>query len=142
MKALSCPPTIASPAWRRLGCRLSCCIVLSVGGISLSWAATDSPPQEAWRIMTERSLGNCIACHALPGQTGVRSSFGPSLQGVGSRYSAEQLQQWVVDARQIHPNTLMPPFGNTSGLNRVTTAEPLLSPAQIRLLVTTLAQWR
>ena len=113
---------------------------------SLGWcglcAATDTLPPQAWRIMTERSLGNCIACHALPGQTGVLSTMGPSLQGVGARYSEGQLLQWVVDARQIHPNTLMPPFGSASGLNRVASAEPLLNPEQIRLVVATLAQWR
>jgi len=104
--------------------------------------ASETAPQEGWRIMTERSLGNCIACHALPGQTGVLSSFGPSLQGVGVRYSAAQLQQWVVDARQIHAQTLMPPFGTASGLNRVANQQALLTPEQITQVVATLAQWR
>ena len=92
--------------------------------------------------MTERSLGNCIACHALPGQTGVLSSFAPSLQGVGTRYTATQLQQWVVDARQIRAQTLMPPFGTTQGLNLVSSPQALLTPAQITQVVATLAQWR
>lgn len=117
-------------------------VVASLGLNGACMAASDNEPQEGWRIMTERSLGNCIACHDLPGQTGVRSTFGPSLQGVGARYSAMQLQQWVVDARQRHPNTLMPPFGSTRGLNRVTGAEPLLSPEQIHLVVATLSQWQ
>ena len=105
-------------------------------------AAAETAPPEGWRIMTERSLGNCIACHALPGQTGVLSSLGPSLQGVGTRYTPAQLQQWVVDARQIHAQTLMPPFGTASGLNRVANTEALLTPAQITQVVATLAQWR
>jgi sulfur-oxidizing protein SoxX len=113
-----------------------------LGMNSVCDAASDGVAQEGWRIMTERSLGNCIACHALPGQTGVRSTLGPSLQGVGARLSAAQLQQWVVDARQIQANTLMPPFGTASGLNRVSHAEPLLNPEQIRLVVSTLSQWR
>jgi sulfur oxidation c-type cytochrome SoxX len=131
------PTDVTTLAWRRWVSALG--LGLCVGG---GCAAAESDRAEAWRIMTERHLGNCIACHALPGQTGVRSTFGPSLQGVGSRYNAEQLQQWVVDARQLHPNTLMPPFGNANGLNRVNSAEPLLSPDQIRLVVTGLAQWR
>ena len=117
-------------------------LLAGLGVNSVCAAASDTPSEAGWRIMNERSLGNCIACHALPGQTGVRSTLGPSLQGVGARYSAAQLQQWVVDARQIQANTLMPPFGTASGLNRVSHAEPLLNPEQIRLVVTTLSQWR
>jgi len=117
-------------------------LLVSLGVNGVCAAAADSEPQDSWRIMNERSLGNCIACHGLPGQTGVRSTLGPSLQGVGARYSVAQLQQWVVDARQIQANTLMPPFGAANGLNRVSHAEPLLNPEQIRLVVTTLSQWR
>jgi sulfur-oxidizing protein SoxX len=117
-------------------------LLASLGINGVCAAASDGVAPEGWRIMNERSLGNCIACHALPGQTGVRSTLGPSLLGVGARYSAAQLQQWVVDARQIQANTLMPPFGTASGLNRVSHAEPLLNPEQIRLVVTTLSQWR
>ena len=124
-------------AWRRWVGALGFGLYVT-GGYAQAQTATS----EGWRIMTERSLGNCIACHALPGQTGVLSTLGPSLQGVGARYSADQLQQWVVDARQIHPNTLMPPFGSASGLNRVSIKEPLLNSEQIRLVVATLAQWR
>lgn len=126
-----------APGWRRW---------LGAWGLSLNMAgpcaAVDSATPEAWRIMTERHLGNCIACHALPGQTGVRSTLGPSLQGVGTRYTAAQLMQWVTDARQIHPHTLMPPFGSASGLNRVASTEALLTPAQISQVVTALTEWR
>ena len=134
------PHPLAIPTYRglsSLGLLLAC---LGVNGVSA--AASDTPHEAGWRIMNERSLGNCIACHALPGQTGVRSTLGPSLQGVGARYSAAQLQQWVVDARQIQANTLMPPFGTASGLNRVSHSEPLLNPEQIKLVVSTLSQWR
>ena len=117
-------------------------LLAGVGFGSVCAAAPETTPAEGWRIMTERTLGNCIACHALPGQTGVFSTLGPSLKGVGARYSAVKLQQWVVDARQIHPNTLMPPFGSASGLNRVASPAPLLNDEQIRLVVATLAQWR
>lgn len=131
------PHVFTALAWRRwagvLG--LGLCVT---GGCAVAQTTTT----EGWRIMTERSLGNCIACHALPGQTGVLSTLAPSLQGVGARYSVAQLQQWVVDARLIHPHTLMPPFGSASGLNRVTSHQALLTPEQITQVVATLAQWR
>lgn len=117
-------------------------LLAGLGVNSVCAAASDGVAQEGWRIMTERNLGNCIACHALPGQTGVRSTLGPSLQGVGARYSAAQLQQWVVDARQIQANTLMPPFGTASGLNRVASTQALLTLEQITQVVSSLSQWR
>lgn len=68
-----------------------------------------------WRILLEQRLGNCVACHSIPNEqgkkTGVQSTFAPALDGVAGRYSPEKLQQWVVDARKINPDTLMPPFG-------------------------------
>ena len=81
---------------------------------------------------------NCIACHALPGQAGVASSFGPSLDKVGSRYNAGELRQWVTDARLIKPDTLMPPFGTLQGLNLPQPAQAILTPEQITQVVAAL----
>jgi len=92
--------------------------------------------------MTDKTLGNCWACHALPGQQGLISNFGPSLAGAGARWSKEQLTQWVVDARRIHPQTLMPPFGASTGLQRVSGTQTVLTPDQIQQVVNTLAKWQ
>jgi sulfur-oxidizing protein SoxX len=108
-------------------------------------AASASVPafaDEGWRIMTDKSLGNCWACHALPGQQGLVSNLGPSLAGVGARLSTQQLMQWVVDARQIHPQTLMPPFGVSTGLQRTPTPKAVLTPDEIQQVVNTLAKWQ
>jgi L-cysteine S-thiosulfotransferase len=68
-----------------------------------------------WRVMLEQRQGNCVACHSIPNEQGkkigVQSTFAPQLDGVATRYTTEMLRQWVVDARKINPNTLMPPFG-------------------------------
>jgi L-cysteine S-thiosulfotransferase len=68
-----------------------------------------------WRILLEQRLGNCVACHSIPNdqgkKSGVQSTFAPALDGVASRYNSEILRQWVVDARKMNPDTLMPPFG-------------------------------
>jgi sulfur-oxidizing protein SoxX len=112
---------------------------LTVMVSNCTWA---SPTDEGWRIMTDKSLGNCWACHGLPGQQGLTSNLGPPLAGAGARLSLKQLTQWVVDARQMNPQTLMPPFGVSTGLQRVTTPQPLLTPEQIQQVVNTLASWR
>lgn len=68
-----------------------------------------------FQIMANQRLGNCVACHSAPDsggrKAGIQSNFAPPLDGVGARYSRAELLQWVTDARQINPQTLMPPFG-------------------------------
>ncbi len=94
------------------------------------------------RWMNERSVGNCIACHSLPGHSGVQSNFGPALAGVATRYGPEQLRQWVTDARLLKANTLMPPFGSTEATHRATQSRPMLSPAEIEDVVAALQSLR
>ncbi len=88
-----------------------------------------APPSTAslaqgWRILFDQRSGNCVACHSIPDQkgakNGIQSTFAPALDGVATRYSAAQLRQWVVDARKINPNTLMPPFGAMLSEQQVT----------------------
>jgi mono/diheme cytochrome c family protein len=92
--------------------------------LSMTSEAQVADVTNGWRILLEQRLGNCVACHSIPNEqgkkTGVQSTFAPALDGVAGRYSPEKLQQWVVDARKINPDTLMPPFGL------------ILSPEQIR----------
>jgi len=103
---------------------------------------------EGLRIMADRATGNCVSCHEIPAwketsrsanRLSLQGNFGPSLQGVGSRYNKEQLRQWVVDARVIQPNTLMPPFGTTEKLNLAARSENLLTHSQIEAVVDALS---
>ncbi len=109
------------------------CLLLTVNPV-----AAQAVPEQGFRIMNAGNAGNCIACHTLPGQTGIASSFGPALEKVASRYSAEELRQWVNDARKIKPNTLMPPFGTTQGTNSSVRAQSILSDEQIAHVVSAL----
>jgi sulfur oxidation c-type cytochrome SoxX len=95
-------------------------------------------------VMFDQRGGNCVACHSIPDasgkKSGLQSSFAPPLDGVASRYSKELLVQWVVDARNIHPNTLMPPFG--VDLKSPRAAGRLLTDAQIADVVAALQTLR
>ncbi len=106
--------------------------------LTITCAAAQPVPGQGFRIMNAGNAGNCIACHALPGQTGLVSTFGPTLDKVASRYSPEELRQWVSDARKIKPNTLMPPFGTTQGTNASVRAQSILSEEQIDHVVAAL----
>jgi sulfur-oxidizing protein SoxA len=114
----------------------------------ISWALVlvlgPSPAQAnadlGWRIITERSLGNCGACHAWQAAPASTSTFGPSLDGAAQRYSTAQLKQWVVDPRHLRPDTLMPVFGNVRGLRQPAPDQAVLSPEQIDAVVLALQQ--
>ncbi|MEP6792254.1 MAG: sulfur oxidation c-type cytochrome SoxX [Ramlibacter sp.] len=105
-------------------------------------AQAQGSPEAGFRIMADGTGGNCVACHALPGQAGTPSTFGPSLDKVGSRYSAEALRQWVTDARQVKTGTLMPPFGTTRGTNFSIRSRSILSEDEIAHVVAALQTLR
>jgi sulfur-oxidizing protein SoxX len=95
-----------------------------------------------FELMTNKQYGNCIACHDMPGIQGMVSNFAPSLKGVGQKLSAQELTQWVVDARRLNPDTLMPPFGSTHELKLAYPARVILTNEQIALIVSSLQSWR
>jgi len=120
-------------------------VVFWVGSSTL--CAEPIEATEGLRIMADRNTGNCVSCHEIPAwkestqsanRLTLQGNFGPSLQGVGSRYNKEQLRQWIVDARVIHPNTLMPPYGSNERLNLPARSQNLLTQKQIDAVVDTL----
>jgi sulfur-oxidizing protein SoxX len=105
-------------------------------------AESGQPSSSGFDIMTSRQSGNCIACHELPQVDGIVSNLGPSLKGVGSRWTRTELTQWVKDARQINSQTLMPPFGTLDSLTKASPLRAILSDAQITQVVDTLQSWK
>ena len=116
-------------------------LLLTLGPLS-AVAQTNRSLDEGMEIMTQKQLGNCVACHELPGIQGTASNLGPSLKGVGAKLTRETLTQWVKDGRVLRPNTLMPPFGNSDGLQKLTDKRALLTDLQIQKVVETLMTWR
>lgn len=116
--------------------------VVLAGALLAGIACAQSTAEQGFRIMSSGTGGNCVACHTLPSQPGVASNFGPALKGVGARYSAEELRQWVTDARLIKPDTLMPPFGTTQGTKEPIRAQSILSVDEIGHVVAALQTLR
>jgi sulfur oxidation c-type cytochrome SoxX len=98
--------------------------VQTASSVDIATQTTPASVQQGWRILSDQRIGNCAACHSIPDQkgakTGTQSTFAPALDGVAARYSPAQLRQWVVDARKINPNTMMPPFGQMLTPQQVT----------------------
>jgi sulfur-oxidizing protein SoxX len=78
-------------------------------------AAQDDAAIAAGRdIAHDVYLGNCLACHRIPGDPAAVSmaTIGPPIMDMRKRYpdrAALRAQIW--DASQRNPRTVMPPFG-------------------------------
>lgn len=79
-------------------------------------ALADLKPNEAagQTLTIEVAKGNCLACHAVPGDPRAVTSanIGPPLVGIRARFpQRERLREQLRDPMQFNPDTVMPPFG-------------------------------
>ncbi|GAB4374205.1 MAG: hypothetical protein Kow00128_24150 [Deltaproteobacteria bacterium] len=57
----------------------------------------------------------CMNCHTLHGTGGT---FGPVLDTIGRKLSAEQIERYIHDPRSVNPNAMMPPQKELSDRER------------------------
>jgi L-cysteine S-thiosulfotransferase len=111
--------------------------------IPASLTGTAGDPGSGRAIVGNRQLGLCLLCHSGPfSEDRLQGTLAPSLAGVGSRLSAEQLRLRIVDASRVNPNTIMPPYYRTQGLTRVASSyagKPILGAGQVEDVVAFLA---
>ena len=63
------------------------------------------------KIAMDRSAGNCIACHVIPGGESP-GTIGPPLIAIQARIpSKEKLKEQLWDSTKANPQSPMPPFG-------------------------------
>ena len=78
-------------------------------------SAEMTPGESAGRALAiDMAKGNCLACHAVPGdpQAVTSANIGPPLVGIRSRFpQRERLRDQVRDPMRFNPDTVMPPFG-------------------------------
>lgn len=70
-------------------------------------------PEEGAKILASRSLGNCLACHAVTplAKEQFHGDVGPALDGVADRWSATELRAILVNAKHVFTEeTVMPAF--------------------------------
>jgi len=75
------------------------------------------------KVMTTKSLGNCAACHKFP-DVESPGDIGPDLTEAMESYGPGDratVRQWIWDAREFMPHTIMPTFG----------ANKILTPEQV-----------
>ena len=113
------------------------------GEIRASLTGVPGDEERGRDVVRGREEVNCLLCHSLPG-TGdpFMGNLGPSLAGVGARLSAAQLRLWLVDAKRVVPETIMPSYYRVEGLNMVAAryrGKPILDAQQIEDAVSYLA---
>jgi sulfur-oxidizing protein SoxX len=100
----------------------------------LPMVAFAGDPAKGKEITLGRGDGNCLLCHAIPGADRPAGNLGPSLAGIGSRFSAEELRLRLIDASRFNPGSVMPPYGRVEGLHAVAPqyrGKPLLTDQEI-----------
>ncbi len=82
------------------------------GAVAQSLTGTPGNPEEGAKVMSNRGLGNCVACHAVSAMPDVafQGNVGPSLDGAGDRWEEAQLRGIVSDAKMTFDGTIMPSF--------------------------------
>jgi L-cysteine S-thiosulfotransferase len=104
---------------------------------SLTGAAGD--PALGRKIVLDRQVGLCLLCHSGPfPEERFQGDLAPDLTGVGARLSAGQIRLRIVDPGRVNPQTIMPAYLRTEGLQRVAPAyrgKTVLTAEQIEHVV-------
>lgn len=94
-------------------------------------------------LVANRQQSLCLLCHRapIPGDR-FQGDLGPDLAGVGARLDVGQLRQRLLDPRAANPDTIMPSYVRTEGLERVGPAwqgRPIFTAQQVEDVVAWLA---
>jgi sulfur-oxidizing protein SoxX len=120
--------------------------LLVAGGAAPPLTSQPGDPARGRGIVMNRQLSACLLCHSGPfPDPHLQGTLAPSLLGVGSRLSAGEIRDRLINASRANPDTIMPSYYVMTGLNRVGKAwdgKPVLTAAQIEDVVAFLATLR
>lgn len=125
---------------------LAACVLSAPSAPTASAPNIDTPltaqpgnPDNGRRIVLNRAASACLLCHSGPFPAPhLQGSIGPSLAGVGARLSPGEIRLRLVDPARFNPDTVMPAYYLTTGLNRVGQpwqGKPVLTAEQIEDVV-------
>jgi len=99
-----------------------CGVAFANEGMPATKSAATANIERGRKLLLNRQDTGCILCHVVPGFKDG-GDMGPSLIGVGQRMTPEALRQRIADPRVLNPETFMPAYFSTKGLQNV--AKPL-----------------
>ncbi len=92
-------------------------------GIPLPLTGQPGDAARGRAIVANRQVGLCLLCHTGPiAEERFQGNLAPDLDGAGQRWTAAQLRLRIVDASRFNPDTIMPAYFKTDGLQRVAPA--------------------
>ncbi len=95
-------------------------VVFEDGAVATSLTGTPGNAEEGAKVISTKSLGNCVACHVVSAMPKVsfQGNIGPALDGAGSRWTEAQLRGLVANAKMTFDGTRMPAFYKVDGYIR------------------------
>lgn len=117
------------------------------GAVEASLTGVAGNPEEGAKIMSSKSMGNCISCHQVSALdfAPFHGEIGPGLDGVADRWNEAELRGILVNAKKTYDGTMMPAYYKVDGFVRPGNAytgkapegplDPLLSAQQIEDVV-------
>ena len=101
------------------------CALACSAGWGFTAAQTPEIPQAGWpergkTLLLQRQDSGCVLCHQVQGLP-AGGALGPSLVGLAERSTKDQARERIADARRFNPQTIMPAYFSTEGLNKVAT---------------------
>jgi sulfur-oxidizing protein SoxX len=94
-------------------------------------------------LVTDRREGLCLLCHRGPfPEERFQGDLSTDLSGAGARWTPGQLRLRLSDAKRLNPDSVMPAYHRTEGLQRVGSAwqgRPVFSAQQVEDVVAFLA---
>ncbi|MEH6911571.1 MAG: sulfur oxidation c-type cytochrome SoxX [Oceanicoccus sp.] len=103
-------------------------LVLLQNSISIAFAEdredalTSEPGRYAvgQKVFNDRDRGHCLLCHRFSrSDESFQGTIGPSLDGIATRLTAQQIRYRIVDNSRMNSQTLMPAYFRTDGLVQV-----------------------
>lgn len=90
------------------------------GSVAMSLTGVPGDPAAGRKAIGSKKIGNCVACHQITEMSDVpfHGEIGPSLDGVGERYTEAQIRGIVTDAKHTFADTVMPSFYKVDGFIR------------------------
>ncbi|MFD0979485.1 sulfur oxidation c-type cytochrome SoxX [Tropicimonas aquimaris] len=115
-------------------------VVYEEGAVTASLSGAPGNPEEGAKVISEKSVGNCVSCHQISAMPDVpfQGNVGPTLDGVADRWSEAEIRGIVANAKMTYDGTIMPSFYKTGDFIRPGvgfTSKPL-APEDVTPLLT------
>jgi len=106
--------------------------------IPASLTGAKGDPARGRAIVANRQVGLCLLCHSGPfPEERSQGNLAPDLRSA-ARLSEGQIRQRIVDSTKLNPQSIMPAYYRSEGLERVATAyrgKTILTAEQIEDVV-------